>query len=423
MAKQTQVELAEKATLNALMNVHVKSKAEQEAREELDHAIAAVRTLYKHGILEERAETGAAVTPRRKFFIAVGAVRQLVRLVLPMSATVRGTLTSSASQAGILRSHEGLHALRKTMDDEWYAKVLVKRPAKRELIETEATFCHGASSPHFDDGAPEYQTNVIDPDSSFRRVWDGTQVLFLVYVSLFVPYRVCFRDAPVPWRWDFCIDIFVDVFFAVDVCLSFVTGYVRHIDGKTEYESSKVKRHYLKSWFLVDFLSIIPINYIVIIAGAESNAESGSKTRAVRMLRFAKLLKLLRLVRMKRILDRYEALLGVLHSTSSTIVSIAKLTVAVSLHHTDASGGLCCLAAPMLCFSDRQIPADILCRTHPLVLLVPRGRRRTRSRRYSDTGWLDHSDRNAVGRQRHQIRPVPDVTLLGNDNDDYRRLW
>lgn len=86
-----QIQLAEKATLNALMNVHVTSKAEQEARQELDHAIAAVKTLYKHSILEERAETAAPVKPIRKFVLAVQAVGKLVRLVLPRSATAHSS--------------------------------------------------------------------------------------------------------------------------------------------------------------------------------------------------------------------------------------------------------------------------------------------------------------------------------------------
>eukprot|EP01047_Picozoa_sp_COSAG01_P023692 COSAG01_NODE_1441_length_10293_cov_4.232392_16_plen_47_part_00 len=32
-----------------------------------------------------------------------------------------------------------------------------------------------------------------------RRQWDGAQLLFLLYVSVFVPFRVCFDVPPEPW--------------------------------------------------------------------------------------------------------------------------------------------------------------------------------------------------------------------------------
>ena len=58
-----------------------------QAREELDHAIAAVKTLYTNSLLEERAETGADVTPLARFRIAGKAVSQLVRLSSSPPAT------------------------------------------------------------------------------------------------------------------------------------------------------------------------------------------------------------------------------------------------------------------------------------------------------------------------------------------------
>ena len=58
---------------------------------------------------------------------------------------------------------------------------------------------------------------------------------------------------------------------------------------------------------MVDLISVVPVNYIPLIAngGSAEAVEQGNKTRVLRMLRFAKLLKLLRLVRIKRIIDRY----------------------------------------------------------------------------------------------------------------------
>ena len=35
------------------------------------------------------------------------------------------------------------------------------------------------------------QKGVIMPDTYFRYAWDALQVIFLVYVALVVPFRVC----------------------------------------------------------------------------------------------------------------------------------------------------------------------------------------------------------------------------------------
>lgn len=121
----------------------------------------------------------------------------------------------------------------------------------------------------------------------------------------------------------------IHVILCSDVVLSFVTGYVRHIDGKTEYHFRTVAWHYLKTWFLIDIVSVFPVNYIPLIVDGAENANTAGRMRNIRLMRFLKLLKLLRLVRIKRILERYEALLGVLHSTASNWLEMFKLTVAI----------------------------------------------------------------------------------------------
>ena len=183
-----------------------------------------------------------------------------------------------------------------------------------------ACACSSAQSPH----AVGTKVEVLDPNAPFRRIWDGVQVVFLIYVSVFVPFRVCFDVPPEPWHWDFCFDILVDFFFLVDVALSFFTGYARAPDGHTEWRRTLVIRHYLRGWFIIDLLSVLPVNYVV-IAFDDSKGNVG----AFRLLRFTKLLKLLRLMRVKRIVERYETLLGVLHSTGGNWFQMFKLTLAI----------------------------------------------------------------------------------------------
>jgi hypothetical protein len=89
--------------------------------------------------------------------------------------------------------------------------------------------------------------------------------------------------------------------------LVLAAGYTKYTHNKVEYDLKKVAWHYAKTWFVVDLISVVPVNYIPLIAngGSAEAVEQGNKTRGLRILRFAKLLKLLRLVRIKRIIDRY----------------------------------------------------------------------------------------------------------------------
>jgi len=60
---------------------------------------------------------------------------------------------------------------------------------------------------------------------------------------------------------------------------------------------------YIKSWFVVDFVSSLPLDYVFLSV----EGQSYSAGRALRILRLAKLLQLLRLLRISRLV-RYVRL-------------------------------------------------------------------------------------------------------------------
>ena len=64
-----------------------------------------------------------------------------------------------------------------------------------------------------------------------------------------------------------------------------------------------IAQNYLKRWFTVDFLSCVPISYILLITGGNSSFRHLKMTRVLRLLRIA---KMLRLAHLKAVIDRYE---------------------------------------------------------------------------------------------------------------------
>lgn len=148
---------------------------------------------------------------------------------------------------------------------------------------------------------------VLDPESTFSVVWDGFQLIFLLYVSVTVPLRTCFEiDVPVGSFW-FFVDNVVDVYFITDMVLQFRTAYTRP-NGEREDRPSKITEHYLKGWFLIDFVACVPVQYIeyAIKAGGDQGSASTGNIRAVKMVRLVRMTKMLRLARIKRMLEKYQ---------------------------------------------------------------------------------------------------------------------
>lgn len=166
----------------------------------------------------------------------------------------------------MLSSSEGLHNLRMMLERDWFKATSERRPATQKLVEELETCCHSPTSPHLpNDATLEPHSVSLDPLSQFRRTWDGIQIVFLVYIAIFVPFRVCFDSPASLWAWDFILDIVVDIYFALDIVLCFNTAYIRHSDGKLEWGRKQVTKHYLKTWFVIDFVASLPINYIPLL--------------------------------------------------------------------------------------------------------------------------------------------------------------
>jgi CRP-like cAMP-binding protein len=162
-----------------------------------------------------------------------------------------------------------------------------------------------------DFGQTDLKWYVRDPSSTFSTIWDGLQVIFLLYVSWTVPLRACF-GLDVEWpSLAFVADVCVDLYFIFDFIGNFFTAYFDQ-NGVREGRLEFIARRYITGWFAIDFVSCIPIDYIVLAASDRSEAVNGetdgSNLRAVKTLRLVRLSKMLRLAHLQRTLAKYENL-------------------------------------------------------------------------------------------------------------------
>jgi hypothetical protein len=161
--------------------------------------------------------------------------------------------------------------------------------------------------------------------SPLKATWDWLILLLVIYTAIVTPYTAAFlmhedgsseqRTHPSPALNS--IELIVDVMFIIDLLVNLRTTYVKH-DEELVTKASKIAKHYLKGWFLIDITAAIPFD---ILFSSLQTKGGGESTALMGLLKTA---RLLRLVRIARKLDRYsEYGVGVLILLTATFALIA----------------------------------------------------------------------------------------------------
>jgi hypothetical protein len=111
----------------------------------------------------------------------------------------------------------------------------------------------------------------------FRKWWDIAQVVVLMYVAITVPLRIGFRlENLEPSDFGFWVDLVVDFYFWFDIFLNFRTAYRDDRDTmhRLIVNLKSIRNRYFKGWFLIDFVSCLPLNYIELIYQVVTENES-----------------------------------------------------------------------------------------------------------------------------------------------------
>lgn len=145
---------------------------------------------------------------------------------------------------------------------------------------------------------------VINPEQSFfLRRWDTVTVTALVFVALVTPVQVSMVETRVDLM--FLVSCMVDLIFVIDMGLQFFLMYPKQTNYGyvLENQHSMVVQHYLKSWFSIDFISVVPFEQVGILA----RLPGMQQMKIVKVIRLLRLLKLVRVLRVSRILHRLES--------------------------------------------------------------------------------------------------------------------
>mmetsp|Transcript_6129 Transcript_6129/g.7413 ORF Transcript_6129/g.7413 Transcript_6129/m.7413 type:complete len:564 (+) Transcript_6129:936-2627(+) len=135
--------------------------------------------------------------------------------------------------------------------------------------------------------------HVIHPDTKFSKWWHGI-ILALIFITSFTtPFAVGImpglRGLPEnPLHGFLFFGFVVSLIFWVDTFMNFFKAY-RNPRGILVFDLKKIRRHYLRGWFLVDALGCVPADLIVLLASNDGED-----------LNFLKVFELFRLFRISR---------------------------------------------------------------------------------------------------------------------------
>lgn len=106
-----------------------------------------------------------------------------------------------------------------------------------------------------------------------------------------MPYDITFGA---PASVSFWTDVVVTVVFSLDIVANFLIAYEDHDSGKLVFDNYKIAFQYIKTSFLIDLFSTIPVD--LIFTSIEFNTNLLKASRITKFLKFFKLIRLVKFV-------------------------------------------------------------------------------------------------------------------------------
>ena len=132
-------------------------------------------------------------------------------------------------------------------------------------------------------------------------VWDIFILLLVFWSSLWEPYKAAFVSLRAE-GYEISV-LLVDTVFAIDILISFHTGFDKGFEIIMEKEM--IIYHYLRGWFLIDLVATLPWDIIIkMVMSLSSSGDSDSAVSNSPLIRLLKLLRVLRVMRAGGLIDR-----------------------------------------------------------------------------------------------------------------------
>ena len=113
---------------------------------------------------------------------------------------------------------------------------------------------------------------LVNPRAKVMQYWDFVILFAMIFTCTVTPYEVCLLWEDQGFGGLFYANIFINVLFIADTVLQFFLPFNVSLKkgGGTVKSHRKIAKHYIESWFVIDFISIFPIDYILLGVDVDS---------------------------------------------------------------------------------------------------------------------------------------------------------
>ena len=149
-------------------------------------------------------------------------------------------------------------------------------------------------------------SRLIYPLSHFAIAWVATTAFFLLYTATITPLVISFfwLDPECTFVPTLYFDVILDVFFLLDIVVSFNLGFFDH-GGDYIDDRKKVALAYMKGSFLFDLITSFPVSFFELSAVAAcanldegQTVDGGSQLRIIRVIKPMRWFKIMRLAKL-----------------------------------------------------------------------------------------------------------------------------
>ena len=136
--------------------------------------------------------------------------------------------------------------------------------------------------------------NCILPSNRYKRWWDIYVMIILILVCILTPLNLAFDEEQK--TADLAFETFIDLTFMVDIVLVFNSAYYDN-KFKIVCDKKQIAKDYLGSWFVIDFLSCIPLQLLALT----------SFNNLIKFTKISKFYRVLKVARLTRVLKLFKS--------------------------------------------------------------------------------------------------------------------
>ena len=126
--------------------------------------------------------------------------------------------------------------------------------------------------------------------------------IILIFSAVTTPYRIAFSESD-DLEWTI-INYTVDSSFFIDIIICFMSAFEDE-NEELVHDRWIITKTYLKSWFFIDVLSILPLSEILDTSDFASLARIARLPKLYRLIRMFKLIRLLKVIKERNTLSKY----------------------------------------------------------------------------------------------------------------------